>query len=147
MRLKAQAYGGLAVLVGAVALTPAAPAAATETEDLSAYPEMSRERTLPALAKALRDHLLDAGSATNFSACYPPVRVKFRNGRPVRWTIMFSLNARNSYGGYTGLQQMAAVFYADRPVSIISTGMAPLQRFRNCPRVPDVEIRRLIEAE
>lgn len=147
MRLKTKAYAGLALLVGVAALPPAAPAAATESHDLAAYPEMSPERTLPALAQALRDHLLDASSVTNFSACYPPVKVKFKDGKPIRWTVMFSLNAKNSYGGYTGLQQMAAVFYADRPVSIISTGMAPTQRFRSCPRVPDAEIRRLIEAE
>ena len=114
----------------------------------SSYPEMSKEQTLPVIAQALRDYLLDAGSVTNFAACYPAMKVKFREGRPVRWTIMFSLNAKNSYGGYTGAQQMAAVFQPNRSVQIISTGMPPaLGNYGECTRVPDVEIRRLIEGE
>jgi hypothetical protein len=42
---------------------------------------------------------------------------------------------------------MAAVFSAGKRVSTISTGMAPFKQYRDCPRVPDAEIRRLIEAE
>jgi hypothetical protein len=75
------------------------------------------------------------------------VKVKFKDGKPVRWTVMFSLNSKNSYGGYTGLQLMAAVFQVDKPVSIVSTQMAPFGPYRNCPRVSDAEIRRLIEGE
>jgi hypothetical protein len=109
---------------------------------------MSREQTLPRIARALRDHLLDAASITNFIACYPPVKVKLKEGRPVRWTVMFSLNAKNSYGGYTGAEQMAAVFQPNKPVRIISTGMPPgLGDYGTCTRVPDAEIRQLIEAE
>ena len=96
MRLRAKTCAGLALLLGAGALPPAAPASAAEAPDLALYPEMSRDRTLPALAHALRYHLLDPSSITNFSACYPPVKVKFKDGKPVRWTVMFSLNARNS---------------------------------------------------
>jgi hypothetical protein len=128
----------------------AVPFAANSAQpaDLTSYPEMSREHTLPAIAHALRDYLIDAGSVTNFAVCYPAMKVKLRDGIPVRWTIMFSLNARNSFGGYTGAQQMAAVFRPGRPVEIISTGMPPgLGNYGECTRVPDAEIRRLIEAE
>ncbi len=109
---------------------------------------MSQERTIPLIAKGLRDNLLDAGSVTNFSACYPPVKVKFKDGKPVRWTVMLSLNSKNSLGGYTGLQQMAAIFYADKPVSIVSTGMPPSSKqLAACTRVPDAKIRQLIQGE
>ncbi|QPQ54437.1 hypothetical protein IC614_08775 [Allosphingosinicella flava] len=128
------------------AAQPAAGFANGKNVDLSAYREMSPEQTLPFIAKALRDNLLDAGSVTNFSACYPPVKVKFKDGRPVRWTIMLSLNAKNSYGGYTGLEQMAAVFYADKPVMLGSTGMSPSSKLLgSCTRVSDAEIQRMIQ--
>ena len=136
-----------ALLLMLLLTAPASASAESKPEDLSAHPEMSRERILPLIAKGLRDHLLDAGSVTNFSVCYPPVKVKLKNGRPVRWTVMFSLNAKNSYGGYTGLQMMAAIFYADKPLSIASTGMPPLGQYKSCSRVPDAEIRQLIEAD
>lgn len=123
-------------------------AAGARPGDLSGFPAMSRDHTLPMIARALRDHLLDPSSVTNFAVCYPAMKVKITDGRPVRWTIMFSLNAKNSYGGYTGAQQLAAVFRADRPVQIVSTGMPPgLGNYGECTRVPDIEIRRLIEAE
>jgi hypothetical protein len=123
-------------------------AISAQSGDPSGYPEMSREQTLPAIAHALRYYLLDADSVRNFEVCYPALKVKFRGGRPVRWTIMFSLNAKNSFGGYTGAQQMAAVFRPGRPVEIISVGMPPgLGNYGQCARIPDSEIRRLIEAE
>lgn len=134
------------MLIALTALPSAAGGA--QAGNPSSYPEMSMEQTLPVIARGLRDHLLDAGSVTNFAACYPAMKVKLKDGRPVRWTIMFSLNAKNSYGGYTGAQQMAAIFRADRPVEIVSVGMpAGLGVYGRCTRVPDVEIRRLIEAE
>lgn len=137
----------LKLLLVVVSALPSVEIAA-RAGDPSTYPELSKEQTLPAIAHALRDHLIDAGSVTNFAACYPALKVKLREGRPVRWTIMFSLNSRNRYGGYTGSQQMAAVFRLDQPVEIISTGMPPgLGNYGTCTRVPDVEIRRLIEAE
>jgi hypothetical protein len=39
------------------------------------------------------------------------------------------------------------VFHVDKPVSIVSTEMAPFGQYRNCTRVADAEIRRLIEGE
>ena len=148
MRLQLRTTRSVIAFAAELALA-AVPAAAQANPDpvVTAYPEMSRERTLPLIARALRDFLLDAASITNFTVCYPPVKVKFKNGRPIRWTVMFSLNARNSYGGYTGAQQMAAIFYADKPVHIFNSGMAPTARFGTCTRVPDAEIRQLIETE
>ena len=146
--LKLKMIKTASIATAAMLLTAEPAAGEAQQGDASAYPEMSHERTLPLIAEALRDHLLDAGSVTNFTICHPAVKVKFKEGKPTRWTVMFSLNAKNSYGGYTGVQQMAAIFYANKPVSIVSTGMSPgLRQFGTCTRVPDAEIRRLIQGE
>jgi hypothetical protein len=148
MRLQPTSFTRAAITIAAGMAIPIAPVrASSEPQDPSSYPEMSREQTLPVIAKALRNFLLDAGSVTNFTVCYPPVKVKFKDARRVRWTVMFSLNARNSYGGYTGTQQLAAIFYADKPVHIFNSGMAPTVQYGTCTHVPDAEIRQLIEAE
>jgi hypothetical protein len=120
--------------------------ASAQDTDPTTYPEMSQERTLPLIAAALRDNIIDPGSITNFSACYPAVKVKYENGRPVRWTIMLSFNSKNGYGGYAGLQSVAAVFYADKPVTIFASGMPPRsKRLASCTQVPDTEIQRLVQ--
>jgi hypothetical protein len=126
----------------------ASPASAKEPIDWTAYPEMARERALPQIAAALRNILFDVDSVTNFMMCYPPVKVKLKDGRPVRWTIMLSLNSKNQYGGYAGNQGMAAVFYANKPVWTFSLQM-PLdaETLAGCARVPDAEIQRLIQGE
>jgi hypothetical protein len=140
--VRAAAPLAAAILVGPAVAGDKVPA------DLSLFPEMSPEQTLPKIAAALRDSLTDAGSVTNFYACYPPVRIKWENGKPVRWTILLSLNAKNSYGGYAGAQGMAAVFYANKPVETFSIGM-PLgaKQLAGCMRVPNAEIQRLLQAD
>ena len=148
----ARRVGGRGLLPSFLAMMAATQLGAAVAEkkvtDLSAHPEMSQERTLPLIAAGLRDNLLDAGSVTNFSACYPPIKIKLNDGKPVRWTIMLSLNSKNSLGGYTGLQQVAAVFSAEKPVRIISTGMPPSSKLLStCTRIPDAKIRQLIGGE
>ena len=136
----------VAASAGAMALVANHPANAKEENvDWTVYPEMSRERALPQIVASLRGSLTDAGSITNFLICYPPVKVKLKDGRPVRWTIMLSLNAKNQYGGYTGNQGMAAVFYPDKPVWTFSfQGPLPDSILAGCTRVPDAEIQRLL---
>ena len=135
-----------AVCAAAMALLTHAPASAKdENFDWTAYPEMSRERALSQILASLRNTLTDASSITNFMICYPPVKVKLKDGRPVRWTIMLSLNAKNQYGGYAGTQGMAAVFYSDRPVWTFSIqGPLPGNLLPGCSRVTDAEIQRLL---
>jgi len=137
-------------IAGAVlAFVVAAPSGGSASDfDWTSYPEMSRERALPQIAASLRNSLFDAGSVTNFMICYPPVKVKMRDGKPVRWTLLLSVNAKNQYGGYAGNQGMAAVFYSDRPVWTFSIG-GPLdtKTSAGCARVPDVEIQQLIHAQ
>nr|WP_140404689.1 hypothetical protein [Sphingomonas sp. CDS-1] len=134
----------IATVALAVITTPAS--AKNNDFDWTAYPEMSKERALPQIAAALRNTLFDAGSVTNFMICYPPVKIQMKDGRPVRWTVMLSVNAKNQYGGYAGNQGMAAVFYSDRPVWAFSIG-GPLdgRTLARCERRPDAEIQRLIQ--
>lgn len=128
------------------------PAMAKDRDfDWTMYPEMAKDQALPKIAASLRNTLFDAGSVTNFMMCYPPVKVKVKDGRPVRWTVMLSLNSKNRYGGYAGNQAMAAVFYSDRPVWTFSVGM-PIEALggralAGCERVPDAQIQRLIQSE
>jgi hypothetical protein len=114
--------------------------------DWTAYPEMSKEKTLPLIAASLRNTLTDAGSVTNFMVCYPPVVVKMDKGRPVRWTIMMSVNAKNQYGGYAGNQGEAAVFEEGKPVRTFASGMQlDAKTLAGCERIPDAEIQKLIQ--
>jgi len=131
--------------VAALAITVSVPGASDPGFDWTSYPEMSRERALPQIASSLRNSLFDAGSVTNFMLCYPPVKVKLKDGRPVRWTLLLSLNAKNQYGGYAGNQGMAAVFYSDRPVWTFSIGSAlDAKTLSGCDRIPDADIQRMI---
>ncbi len=125
------------------------PASAKDKEiDYLDYPEMSKERALPQIVAALRDTMIDATSITNLKICYPPSKVKIKNGKPVQWSFLLSLNAKNSYGGYTGNQGMVAVFYSDKPVWVFDmiSALDP-KTVAACTRVPDAEIQRLMQAE
>ena len=135
-------------IAATIALLWTGSALAEASVDLSAYPEMSKDRALPLIASSLRNSLTDAGSVSNFMLCTPPVKIKWKEGKPVRWTFLLSLNTKNSYGGYAGTQGMAAIFYADKPVETFSLGM-PLRAkdLARCTRVPDAEIQRLIQDE
>ena len=130
----------------ALALLPNVTAVAKdENFDWTIYPEMSHDRALPQIVASLRSSLTDAGSITNFMICYQPVKVKLKEGRPVRWTILLSLNARNQYGGYAGNQGMAAIFYSDKPVWTVSMqSPLPGNILGGCTRVPDAVIQRLL---
>lgn len=145
MPTRFQKCGLVAATIFAAALANGAYA---ETFDWRTHPEMVRDKALPAIAASLRSTLFDAASVTNFMLCYPPVKVKMKDGKPVRWTVLMSVNSKNQYGGYTGNQGMAAVFYADRPLSTISIG-GPLdaKTLAGCTRVPDAEIQTLIQQQ
>ena len=137
------------IAVGAIGIALTGTTQAKDTDiDISDYPEMSQERALPQIASALHDTLYDVSSVTNFKICYPPAKMKFKDGKPVRWTIMLSLNSKNQYGGHAGNQGMAAVFYSDKPVWVFSIDM-PLDRktLATCTRIPDAEIQKLLQGE
>jgi hypothetical protein len=113
--------------------------------DYSAFPELSAEHILPPLVASLRDSVADPASITNFRICLPPFRVRMREGRPHTWNLYFYLNARNSYGGYAGVQGWVAVFRPNRPVWTFSNSWPVSQGdLARCLRVPDAEIQRLL---
>lgn len=124
--------------------------------DLSAFPETSKDHALPAIIDGLRRFLKDSSSITDFAMCTPPVKPKFKDGKLVRWTYLFSLNSKNAMGGYTGIQNYSAVFRPDQAVMISSITMAgngDIEFFINraidrvmakCPFVPNAEIQALL---
>jgi hypothetical protein len=112
---------GVAVTATIIA-TPAAPADAQKV-DVTQFPELSAEASLPIIFKGLRRFLKDYGSISDFALCPEPEKVKMKNGKPERWTYRFSLNAKNAYGGYTGIEHYYATLYAKKPVDITKMTM------------------------
>ena len=86
-----------------------APAHA-DTVDPAAYPELSADALLPPILAELRRTLKDPHSITDFTLCLPH-KARLRDGHPVSWSVTFSLNARNSYGGYEGVHIYSALFH------------------------------------
>ncbi|MDB5581003.1 MAG: hypothetical protein JWR80_6179 [Bradyrhizobium sp.] len=139
-----------ACLIGAAILGLSLPSQSAPAErpplDLSLYPEISIDKSLPAIATALRNSLIDPNSVTNFMACPVPVKVKFKDGKPIWWTFNISLNSKNREGGYAGTTGFAAVVYIDKPVWVFDALM-PLsaKQLATCKHIPDAEIQRLIQ--
>lgn len=125
--------------------------------DLTQHPEISPDASLPRIFQGLRRFLKDPGSISDFALCPEPQKVKFKDGKPVRWTYLFSLNARNGMGGYMGLQPYGAVLYADGRVSITSLAMPGhdalaklgdqlIERdMAKCPYLPKEKLKSLLE--
>lgn len=135
----------LSTALSLCAATPPAKAEKKPPLDLSLYPEINIDKSLPAIVASLRNTLTDANSITNFMACPVPVKIKFKDGKPVWWTFEISLNAKNRHGGYAGAQAMAAVVYVDKPVwTFSSLASLSAKTLANCKRVPDAEIQRLL---
>jgi len=139
----------------ALSLLAASPALAADPALAATYPELAPERLLPPLLGELRRTLRDPRSITDFVLC-PPTKIKYEGGRPVRWAVLFSLNARNAYGGYAGVTMYAAVFRPGKRVNVSQTQLAGTdgldglinnaiaKKMRDCPFVPDAEIQRLL---
>lgn len=141
----------------AISLTPAAAIAKDPPLDLAQHPEASPEGSLPRIFQGLRRHLKDPGSISDFALCTEPRKVKWKDGKPARWTYLFSLNARNGLGGYMGLQPYAAILYADGRVDISSLLMPGSDGFSSmanqliekdmakCPYLPKDKLKSLVE--
>ena len=140
------------MLTAALAATPA-PAADV---DPAAYPELAPEVLLAPIVAELRRTLNDPYSIRDFVLC-PARGIKLKEGRPVRWVVPISFNAKNEFGGYTGVKTYAAVF-KDGHISggIGSTQFAKsdgleglinnmvARRMAACPTVPDAEVQQLL---
>ena len=132
----------------AVALSCASTSYAQTTPDQSALPELQQDALLPQIARAMRATLRDPSSVTDLTLC-APTRVKIRDGRPVRWSVLMAFNTRNAYGGYEGRTYYAALFNAGQPTRLDAIMPANAQgldslitrsighQMIGCPRVSD----------
>lgn len=142
------------------ALTPAllmlATPAMAEDVDPVRYPELAPEALLPPIIAALRGSLVDAYSIRDLRVC-PAGKVKLKGGKPVRWSVQLSLNAKNSFGGYAGTTTYAVIFRdgqvsgrvvptaapgTDAIASLINSTIA--RQIARCPIVPDVTVQQLL---
>lgn len=127
--------------------------------DLSVFPEASPEQSLPEIMKGLRRFLKDSSSVTDFALCKPIAKFKIdKDGKLKFWTYLFSLNSKNAYGGYTGVQHYAAIFNPGKAVSISAITMPGNDGFaslankliekdmRKCDFMPNDEVQRLLQA-
>lgn len=143
--------------LAAALLLCASASAAQMTPDPSAYPELQQATYLPQIVTELRRTLRDPGSVNDVTVC-SPIKVKMKDGRASRWTVMLSLNAKNAYGGYVGRTIYGAIFYAGkspRLTPIVQSGAEGLdgliarateKQMAGCPRVPDAEVQRLLNS-
>ena len=129
---------------------------AKDDVDIAAYPELSAEVLLPPILAELKHTLADPYSVRDFVLC-PAGGVKLTNGKPTRWTVRFSFNARNSFGGYTGVKTYSALF-RDGHLSgalmatqfAVNTGIEGIinnmvvRRMATCPTIPDETVQKMM---
>jgi hypothetical protein len=111
---------------------------------------------LPAILTELRRTMRDPYSIRDFAICDPQVTEAFKypgagqRWERAHWTVKFVLNAKNSYGGYAGLTYFSATYQNGQLQSVSSPNLGPelnaklVDLARDCPRVPDAEIQRLL---
>lgn len=121
-----------------------------------AVPELERSVTDAQIIAQLQRQLLDPGSMTDLRTC-APINVKLKNGKPDKWLIYFTVNAKNAYGGYTGRSYYAAIFRAGKkPVlsEVVKAGAEGLDRIIvksvekdmvDCRRIPDADVQRMLQ--
>lgn len=139
-------------ILTAVELLCACPGYAQSTTDPVALPELGQEALLPQIAAAMHHTLRDPSSVNDLTMC-PPIKVKVKDGRPVRWTVLLSFNAKNGYGGYEGQAYYGALFNAGQPVrldriieanaqgldTIVTHALA--KQMVGCPLIPEDRLR------
>lgn len=120
-----------------------------------AEPDPRPTDIVPQIAIGLRAHLLDPASATGLTVCHPSY-TDGQHGTHRGWSVLFSVNARNTYGGYVGQTPGRAYFVNGQlsrisidPVSMrtsLDADMARLTRqlLDRCERIPETDLRRLI---
>jgi hypothetical protein len=115
------------------------------------------ENVLPAILGSLRRTLRDPSSIKDFTLCDVQASPAFRPPLPrapwrrARWRVDFALNAKNAYGGYSGLQPFSATFEngALTDAHAVSLGAELNAKYlsmtEECRRVPDAEIQQLLQ--
>ena len=146
----------IALTLAAIATQASLPAAA-QTAVASDWPEMAPDVMLPQILSSLKRTLKAPRSIRDFVFC-PPAKVKMKDVKPVRWSILFSLNAKNSFGGYAGVQMYGAIFKNGRLSNVVSTqienntGLDGLinnmvaAKMVSCPAIPDEKIQQLLSS-
>ncbi len=130
--------------------------ASAETIDPNAYPELAPDVLLPPIIAELKRTLKDPRSVRDLVLC-PATKVKLENGRPVRWSVLISFNAKNSYGAYEGSKFFGAVFRNGRLSGrLVATqfgsddglegliNAAVARKMANCPTVSDEKLQQLL---
>lgn len=122
---------------------------------------------LPKIIDKLRTELKDPYSIREVRVCAPSASEAFYSyGRSAwqraTWSSMISLNAKNSYGGYTGVKVFNVTFEQGQVLRINEMSglgglISPTQNAdliartramaEACPRVPDAEIQKLLQAD
>ena len=102
-------------LLGALASYASAtqPAATQPARIIQPYAEVSQSALLAQILPKLKRSVRDPYSIRDFTLC-PPRGLKLQNGRPDRWSVYFSFNAKNAMGGYVGIETWLAVFRQGR---------------------------------
>jgi hypothetical protein len=141
-------------LAAAAVLCSGASHAQTSTASTT-YPEFARPALLANVVEAMRRELRDPASVVDLTMC-DPIKVKSKDGRPVRWTVMLSFNTKKGFGGYVGRSYYGAVFYANRPPTlseIVSAGAEGLnsliaraveKQMVGCPRVLNADLQQAL---
>ena len=145
----------------AFALATLASTAYAQSEPMPAgYDDPGPEpsNVLPGIVEHLRRQLRDPSLVRDFTLCRPN-RVNAyevnRRWQHARWAVTFTLNSRNAFGGYVG----STMYNAEVEGGVV-TGVTEfhgidllpasvnerlIARAQSCPRVPDAEIRRLLD--
>jgi hypothetical protein len=137
-------------------LTPALLLLAT-TAHTDAAPEalLSREALLRPLITKLKMSLRDPYSIRSLVLCSAD-NVRYENNRPVRWSVSFSLNAKNGFGAYAGITHYLATYdrgvvtgmvnFTPRPRSIFEVPLeGPLApKTATCSPVPEATVQELL---
>lgn len=119
--------------------------------------------TIGQIVAGLKAKLKDPYSVRDLVVCQPdqsdphPPFDKYDHWEPAKWSVLLSLNAKNSYGGYTGRQNAFASFRGGKLVDLdvgnldTSTALgADLQDasekvLAKCERVPDERVQRMMK--
>ena len=138
------------------ALLCASAVSAQTSVDQTSLPELQRSTIDAQIVSQLQRQLLDPGSISDLRTC-APFNVKMKDGRPSKWLVYFTINAKNIYGGYTGRSYYAALFRAGKPVTVSEVIKANAEGLDHmivkavekdmvdCQQVSNDQIRRLLK--
>jgi hypothetical protein len=144
------------IMLAALLCAGASPSHGQASSDPATCAEFSQDALLAQIADAMHRTLRDPKSVDDLTMC-APIKIKLEDGRPVRWTVMLSFNARNGFGGYAGRSYYAAIFNAGKSTRLTKVaeagaeGLAGLltsateKQMSNCPRVASADLQKHLQ--